>query len=191
MTIQFATNDVTVPWDSINHVGWIELNSVPGVSAEEAATIPWEQLRAQVTVNETPWPTKLCLMPVPQGRLLSTEAPCRDLPRGTATPSLTFTDLEPGLYAAQYHDGNYQSFYYLRGTSGFLYLPPNGSAITSAVAGDSTPLSFVFNECAWQVRIALVQQRAIDPRTGEPVTDLCGTKSDPNAAGGTSGNGTQ
>ena len=166
VTFRVSSLDITVPWNPVPYQGWI------GLTPDGAV------------IDGGP-PVKLCLVPVPQGRLVADEVPCIEVPRGTSTTEFPFRNVPPGLYAPYIADPSYVSFMPLDNSGGFIYVPASGPAIT-AHGPTSEPVEYVETVCAKNVRDGMVGQ--INPETGTPVTS-CSSPTGPAPPGGSSGLG--
>ncbi len=163
--------DGSIPWDPRPLTGWVSIDKSGNVVQSNARV-------------------KLCLVPVPQGRLIGQEIPCGRFPQRSSTTEFTFTGVEPGLYAATISDGSYNSFLPISGTAGFLWVRPNGT--THQVNSTTAPFEYVQGLCAEYVRDTVVGD------TWDPVNDVrippvqpCDGPSGAAGPGGGGGGGTQ
>jgi hypothetical protein len=132
---------------------------------------------------------KLCLVPVPQGRLVGDDIPCIEVERGLSTTTFPFTNVPPGLYGAYVTDPDYIDFKPLDNSGGFVYVPASGPAITAHGPVDG-PVEYVDTLCAKNVRDGMVASGTINPQNGQPVEE-CSTPSGPPPPGGADGGGSQ
>ena len=176
-----ATGRVTVPVRSVD------------------ASIPWypRELQGWVTIDrsgnliQSNQPIKLCLVPVPQGRLVGEDIPCAKFPQRSSTTEFVFPNVEPGLYSAQISDGSYNSFMSLSGTAGFMWVKENGG-VMHQVNNTTAPFEYVQGLCAKYVRETVVGD-TINPVTGTriPPVQPCDGPSGAAGPGGGGGGGTQ
>lgn len=170
ISIPVRSEDRSIPWAPVPYEGWADINDY-GALTDHAQ------------------PRKICLVPVPKGRLLMDEIPCIEVPRSTSTTSFEFTGVEPGLYSVELSNDDYTKFMSLDGTAGFMFIPASGPP-TYSLTG--TEIEYVQGLCAKYVR-QTVEGATWDPVNAKPISPVepCGSSGGSPPPGGSGGGGWQ
>lgn len=172
VTVPVRSLDSSIPWDPRALPGWVHIDD-------------WGN------VQQSPQPVEICLVPVPQGRLVGSDIPCRKFKPLSSTTEFHFPNVEPGLYSAQLSTQGYTRFMSLSGTAGFIWVPEGGGEIEK-LNNSGAPFEFVNGLCAKFVRQTVVGTTT-NPVTGTPIPPVqsCSAGGPAGGPGGGGGGGVQ
>lgn len=170
ISIPVNSVDRSIPWAPVPYPGWVDIDD-NGV------------------ITEGTQPVEVCLVPVPKGRLLTSDVPCIQVPRSSSTTEFRFENVEPGLYAVELSKGGYTRFMDLDGTAGFMFIPETGPPTTSLTG---TQIEYVEGLCAQNVRETVVGA-TWDPVENKPISPVepCSSPGGASPPGGSGGGGWQ
>lgn len=133
---------------------------------------------------------RILLMPVPVGRIRSSEVPYVDVRLSTSTTQFVWRNVEPGLYSFQLTDPGFTAYKSVSNTAGFVYVFADGRP--PYYGESSEPAEWVNGLCAKDVRAGWVAGGPIaNPDTGEIWRPTpCDSPSGPGGASGAGGGGT-
>lgn len=172
VSVPVRSVDGSVPWSPRNLTGWVSIDDNGAV-------------RPPSTV-----PVEICLVPVPQGRLVSEDVPCGKFTQQASTTHFTFRNVEPGLYSAELSYDGYKRFLHMSGTAGYVWV--TGTGVITKLNGSTAAFEHVNGLCAKNVRARHVGKTR-NPVTGSPIAPVkpCSSPGGTPPPGGGGGGGTQ